>query len=152
MSGRLLNGWGTMDWHFVNLVIPILLPLAMMGIVSNFPMEQERRKNAHWFAAIKDGQMAWVGLGICVNSLYEIRHPSQAVNANFVTIMFWALIITLVMLTTIAAMSPVFPNSSKQPFQWSRDSLRNYVVMLTSVCITVLAAFISGTVHILTQR
>jgi hypothetical protein len=98
--------------------------------------------------------MAWVGLSICVNALYEIRHPhpvaGHAVPDLLVNFMFWLLIVALIALTSIASLSPVFPTPRKT-FQWTRDAFMHYIIMFGSIICTIAVAIISAIVHFTTQ-
>jgi hypothetical protein len=70
---------GFTEWHLVNLVLPAMLPLAFALVVWFFPLKDDEHRRANPWAVVKDGQLAWVALGMCTAGIYEIRHPTVAV-------------------------------------------------------------------------
>lgn len=86
------------DWHLVNLFIPTLLPLVFLAAFFLFELSKSEKARAHPLIAVKDGQLSWAGLGMCVNGLYELQHPAagKVVLQSWNTNTFWLIIHTAI--------------------------------------------------------
>lgn len=140
------------DWHLVHLFVPTLLPLLFLGLLRLFPLHKVERARANPLVAVKDGQLSWAGLGMCVNALYEFRHPvvgaafSELWSANT----FWIAVALLVFHALIAATGPVFP-TRKFGSGGLCHTIRHYRVLVASASLTFGAAWLYADIHFTTQ-
>ena len=136
------------DWYLVNLIFPALLPVMLLSVLFLFNLSKPLRHKANPIVAIKDGQLCWAGLGMCMNGLYELRH-SQSLNISdtWAVSIFWFLLLTLLLLTLIAALVPLFstPIKSKRSSLWG--IVIHYRVLMVSAVLTAFAAFLYSNIH-----
>jgi hypothetical protein len=140
------------DWHLVNLFVPTLLPLVFLSALFLFDLSKQDKLKANPLVAIKDGQMSWAGLGMCVSALYELRHPDPIVTVPepWAVTVFWALIANLLILTLLAALAPVFTTPAKRPSGfWA--NLKHFRVLVASLLLTIVAGWLYADVHLTTQ-
>jgi hypothetical protein len=140
------------DWHLVNLFVPTLLPLVFLAAFFLFDLSKAEKARANPLVAIKDGQLSWAGLGMCVQGLYELHHPSAggASNEPWLTTTFWLLIAVMLLHVFIAAVGPVFPTRRRENAGVWKTVL-HYRVLITSASLTVGAAGLYSSVHLTTQ-
>ncbi|MGX9697074.1 hypothetical protein ACWYXK_08850 [Janthinobacterium lividum] len=140
------------DWHLVNLFIPTLLPLVFLSAFFLFDLSTTEKARANPLVAIKDGQLSWAGLGMCVNGLYELQHPAagKVVSQLWSTNTFWLVVAVLVFHALIAAAGPVFP-TKKCSFTGGLKTLRHYRVLLASAILTIAAGWLYSDIHLTTQ-
>lgn len=140
------------DWHLVNLFVPTLLPLVFLCAFFLFDLSNAEKARANPLVAVKDGQMSWAGLGMCVNGLYELRHPAagKGVSELWSTNTFWLTISVLLFHALIAAAGPVFP-TKKVGFIGFWQTLRHYRVLLASALLTISAGWLYSDIHLTTQ-
>ena len=140
------------DWHFVNLFVPTLLPLMFLAASFLFNLSKVEKARVNPLIAVKDGQLSWAGLGMCVSSLYELRHPSpaSALSEPWQTAIFWLLIAILMLHVFIAAVAPIFP-TKRAPHANIWKIARHYRVLITSAFLTLGAAWLYSYVHLTTQ-
>lgn len=136
------------DWHFVNLVVPVLLPLALLGMLALFPLSARTQSRSSILLAIKDGQMAWAGLGMCMSALYELRHAPRSfrLTAAVSDSLFWLLLTDLLLLTVIAALAPIFPVRVMRLPDFG-STLKHYRVLIASIVLTLFAAGCYSAIH-----
>lgn len=154
------------EWTFVNIFLPALLPVIVLTVLSIFDLGRAANSNAHPFVAVKDGQLAWAGLGMCLNALYELRHPNEkSIAAQFPPdTLFLQLISATLILTLIAALGPVFTTPMTLPAgaACSGPKYRRYVarcyglithfkIFFITVTLTLFAGFLYWKTHLLTQ-
>jgi hypothetical protein len=140
------------DWHLVNLFIPTLLPIVFLMAFFLFNLSSADRARAHPLNAIKDGQLSWAGLGMCVNGLYELLHPSmnKVVPDAWSTNTFWLTIIVLLFHAFIAAAGPVFP-TKKVGYIGFWATMKHYRVSIASIMLTIAAGWLYSDIHLTTQ-
>lgn len=140
------------DWHLVNLFIPTLLPLVFLSAFFLFDLSKAEQARANPLVAIKDGQLSWAGLGMCVNGLYELQHPSPGlvISQHWVVNTFWLLMSVLLLHALIAAAGPVFP-TKKCVYAGFWKTVRHYRVLLASTILTIAAGWICSDIHLTTQ-
>lgn len=141
------------DWHLVNLLVPPLLPVAMLFILYLFDLSGESRARLHPLIAVKDGQLCWAAMMMCVNGLFELKHPlaGQLVAEPWSTNAFWLAIFCLLFCSVIAAVGPIFPVRVKtglRLYAW----LWHYRVMVISLALTVGAGLLYSNIHTVSQR
>lgn len=139
------------DWYLVNLALPALLPLVILGFVSMFHMSAAQQNRVSPWVAVKDGQLAWVAMGMCLNALYELDHPTQSeVSHTWVLLMRWALIGMVILASLMASFAPVLttPTTRNPGFL---SALQHFRVFWGSVILTLGAAWLYATVHLTTQ-
>ena len=140
------------DWHLVHLFIPTLLPLLFLCVLRLFPMHKGAKSRASPLVAVKDGQLSWVGLGMCVNALYELRHPTigTVVSELWSTNTFWLTITLLLFHAVIAAYGPAFPtHKSRRTGLWR--AIPHYRVLVVSASLTSGTAWLFSVIHFATQ-
>jgi hypothetical protein len=140
------------DWHLVNLFVPTLLPLLFLSVLFLFNLTKAEKARANPLVAIKDGQLSWAGLGMCVNGLYELRHPAEgkAFTDLWSTNTFWLTVAVLVFHALIAAAGPVFP-TRKIGYIGLLPTVKHYRVLLASALLTLAAGWLSSDIHLTTQ-
>ena len=141
------------EWHFVNIVLPALLPVVILMAVWFFPLPATHHRLANPWVSVKDGQLAWAALGMCTAAFYEFRHPAPhtPVNSSWQTVYFWLLLFATGWSGLGAAFGPIFPNTTAAPPGfWPK--LAHYRVFANSVVLTVFAGWLYATVHLTTQR
>jgi hypothetical protein len=102
-------------------------------------------------AAIKDGQLSWAGLGMCVNGLYELHHLpwGAAMGTLWLTNAFWLTISLLMLHALIAALGPIFPTQRmRYPSFWK--TVMHYRVLIVSALLTLVAAWLYSKIHLTT--
>lgn len=139
------------DWYLVSLVLPALLPLIILGFVSLFHMSAAQQKRVSPWVAVKDGQLAWVAIGMCLNALYELDHPTQTtVSHTWILLMRWVLIGMVILASLMAAFAPVLTTpTARSPGFWA--AIRHFRVFWGSVLLTSGSAWLYATVHLTTQ-
>lgn len=140
------------DWHFVNLFVRTLLPLILLAACFLFNLSKAEKARVNPLIAIKDGQLSWSGLGMCVNGLYELHHPSPdaVLNEPWLTTAFWLLIAALMLHVFIAALAPIFPTKRATNVTiW--ETVLHYRVLITSALLTLGAAWLYSYIHLTTQ-
>ena len=144
--------WFT-EWHFVNLILPALLPVAIAAVVWFFPLPATHHRLANPWMAVKDGQLAWAALGMCTAAFYEFRHPAphMAVSKSWENVYFWLLLFATLWSGFGAALGPIFPTTSAAPTGLSAK-LWHYRVFVASLVLTVFAGWLYATVHLTTQK
>ena len=140
------------DWHFVNLFVPALLPLVFLAAFSLFDLSKTAKVRAHPLAAIKDGQLSWAGLGMCVNGLYELHHlpPEAVLNTPWPTVAFWLMVAMMMLHAFIAALGPIFPTKRVQHLGFRKTAM-HYRVLIASALLTLAAASVYSLIHLTTQ-
>ena len=140
------------DWQLVHLFVPILLPVLFLCVLRLFPLHKAQKARANPLVAIKDGQLSWVGLGMCVNALYEFRHPAigTVVSELWSTNTFWLTITLLLSHAVIAAYGPVFPTPKSRQAGF-RHAITHYRVLVASALLTIGTAKLFSDVHFTTQ-
>lgn len=140
------------DWHLVNLFIPTLLPLVFLAAFFLFELSKSEKARAHPLIAVKDGQLSWAGLGMCVNGLYELQHPAagKVVLQSWNTNTFWLIMSILLFHALIAAAGPVFP-TKKVGYIGCWKTIRHYRVFLASAILTMAAGWLYADIHLTTQ-
>ena len=144
--------WFT-EWHFVNIVLPALLPVVILMAMWCVPMPAGQHKLANPWVAVKDGQLAWAALGMCTAAFYEFRHPAPELPMNLAwqTIYFWLLLFATGWSGLGAAFGPIFPTAAAAPAGWM-PKIWHYRVFVSSVAQTVFAGWLYATVHLTTQK
>lgn len=140
------------DWHLVNLFVPTLLPILFLSAFFLFDLSKKEKARANPLVAIKDGQLSWAGLGMCVNALYELRHPAagKQISELWSTNTFWLTISVLVFHALIAAAGPVFP-TRKIGYIGFWATLKHYRVLIASALLTLAAGWLYSDIHLTTQ-
>ena len=141
------------EWHFVNIVLPALLPIAIVMAVWFFPLPAPHHKLANPWVAVKDGQLAWAALGMCTAAFYELRHPSpgMVLPTSRETVFFWLLLFATGWSGLAAAFGPVFPTHTQAPPGFVAK-LVHYRVFGNSLVLTIFAGWLYATVHLTTQK
>lgn len=140
------------DWHLVHLFVPTLLPPLFLCVLHLFPLNKVEKARANPFVAVKDGQLSWAGLGMCVNALYELQHsgsrnvPSELWRANT----FWITVALLIIHALIAATGPAFP-TRKSGYSGLWHTIQHYRLFVASALLTMGAASLSAYIHSATQ-
>lgn len=139
------------DWHLVNLILPVVLPLAILGFVSGFHMSQAQQKRVSPWIAVKDGQLAWVALGMCLNALYELEHPTLPnIPHIWMSLTRWGMICLVILASLMAAFAPVLATPpNKPPGFWA--GLWHFRVFWGSLLLTAGTAWLYGLIHLTTQ-
>lgn len=132
-------------------MLPAVLPLLLLGFVSLFHMTSAQQKRVSPWVAVKDGQLAWVALGMCLNALYELDHPSKAaVPAILIITMRWCFLGMVIMTSLTAAFAPVLATPTARPAGlWA--NLWHFRVFFGSVLEVAIVAYLYGIVHLTTQ-
>ena len=140
------------DWHLMNLFVLTLLPLVFLSAFFLFDLSTTEKAQANPWVAIKDGQLSWAGLGMCVNGLYELQHPAagKAVSQLWSMDTFWLVVAVLICHALRAAAGPVFP-TKKCGFTVCLKTLRHYRVLLASAILTIAAGWLYSDIHLTTQ-
>lgn len=133
------------DWHVISILVPLLLPvilvalLALMGVV----------KMSGWrfvLAPVRHGQLAWAGLGFCLNGLYDLRHTTTlGLDGLYGDWLFWLHIFLLIFLITSAAVSALSDCAREQSEATARILELRTIAMSLVLC--VLAAMLYSIVH-----
>ena len=140
------------DWHLVNLFIPTLLPLVLLTAFFLFKLTKPEKERAHPLNAIKDGQLSWAGLGMCVNGLYELQHPAtgKVILEPWATNTFWLILLVLLFHTFIAAAGPIF-STKKVGYIGMWATILHYRVSIASIFLTIAAGWLYSDIHLTTQ-
>lgn len=140
------------DWHFINLLVPPLLPVVLLLTLYLFDLSGESRLRVHPLVAVKDGQLCWAAMVMCVNALYELKHPLAGRNLAepWSTHVFWMTVFCLLFCGVIAAVGPIFPvqKCSRLPLTLR---LWHYRVLIASLALTSGSALLYSNVHSLSQ-
>jgi hypothetical protein len=144
---------GFTEWHFVNIVLPALLPVAIVVVVWFFPLPATHRNLANPWIAVRDGQLAWAALGMCTAAFHEFRHPAPGmpVSRSWETAYFWLLLFSTLWSGFGAAFGPIFPTGRMAP-TGLLPKLAHYRVFVASLVMTSFAGWLYATVHLTTQR
>ena len=136
------------DWYFINLIVPILLPLGLLGTLRLFRLPGRAWQRANPLIVVKDGQHSWTGLTLCMGALYEFRHIDSArmLPEPWASIFFWILFLDLLLLTIVAAVAPLFPTKVVRTIG-ARNGLSHYRVLAISFILTIVAALIFAIFH-----
>lgn len=140
------------EWQWVNLFLPAILPLFLLGVVMLFHLGPTQRIQANPWASVKDGQLSWVALGMCTAAFYELRHPAPlvAVHADYQTLYTYVLLMGMLGSAVYAAFSPVFPTPPAH-ISGVRAWLFHHRVFVISVALVLGAGVVYNEVHELTQ-
>lgn len=140
------------DWHFVNLFVPTLLPLVFLAAFSLFNLSKMAKVRVNPLAAIKDGQLSWAGLGMCVNGLYDLHHlpPGAVLSTPWQTLAFRLMIAMMMLHAFIAALGPIFPTKRVRNLGFRKTAV-HYRVLIASALLTLAAASVYSLIHLTTQ-
>lgn len=136
------------DWYFVNLILPPLLPILLLQLLQLFNLPQALMLRVHPLTVVKDGQLCWVAMMMCVNTLYDLKrvlHITREIEPWY-SIVFWSTVLIFLASGLIAAVGAVFPLSMKTELG-AREYFCYYRVLLVSVVLTIIAALLYSQVH-----
>lgn len=148
-------------WVIVNLVAPVAVPILGALLVSLFVYKRGgKSKRGHPLAAFKDGQLCWVVMGMCFNSLYELATPSKGIVVPkvFSDAMEVLLIVLMIGSVGIAVLGSALPVAWPKPPTTPISRLRacgnwvvDYAILLLSVLCTATVVYVAWNVHLTTQ-
>lgn len=135
-----------MGWILITIVLPIIAPA--IGILVFLPAKQFLPNGVpNVIMLVKDAQLGWAALGFCTSALYEIFVPSAGMKMSAGQDYYWAIggaMLLIFFSGVIAATGIVFPTPPRPanvPFR------KHYVIFLSSLLLTVLAALLYAMVH-----
>ena len=133
------------DWHVISIVAPLLLPLILLGLLALLGVVTL----TGWrmaLAPVRHGQLAWAGLGFCLNGLYDLRHSAAArLPGIYGDWLYWSHIFLLLFLITSAAVSALSDCTGEQNPATARILELRSTAMSMALCI--LAAVLYSIVH-----
>lgn len=133
------------DWHVISILGPLLLPLILLGLLALLGVVKMAGGRT-LLAPVRHGQLAWAGLGFCLNGLYDIRHAeASSFPGSFGDSLYWAHIFVLISLITTAAISSLSDCAGEQ-CQRSRRILELRSIVI-SLFLCVVAAVLYSVVH-----
>ncbi len=134
-----------MGWFLIFIVIPILMPMVLVGLYSLAPVDHQA--GAKLIQQVKDGQLSWPASGFCASALYELAEGAAALGHVQAHWMQGLLIILLLLSVTIALMSIVFPTQNSLQDTQPTASLKPFRMLLSSVIVVGLAAIAYTSLH-----
>jgi hypothetical protein len=136
-----------MGWIFVNIMLPIFAPLAVLPLfqIFKYALPEKAQRLLHWTTPIKDGQLAWIALAFNGGTGYELfaSHESSTVVGGGLLGLAGLAIADVV----LASLGGVFPVEARPPAGTS--PWRHYVPMSVSAVFTLLSAIAFVAVHFL---
>ena len=135
------------DWHIVNILLPLALPILLIAILASAGLTRSRWRTV-LLLPIRDGQLSWAGLGYCLNGLYEMRHSRVGALVGAVgDWLYWALNLVLILLAVTAAVAPLYARQHTRRNSRSGGIVTRYVPMLLSLLFCGTAATLLAVVH-----
>jgi hypothetical protein len=133
-----------MGWVFVTILIPLVAPVLLMAFYGALTLPRRFKAKTKLVMPIKDGQLSWVGMSLCVSALYEIAARPATVNPQIAYLEPWwgwfnaGLTLLLVACSLFAAGGAVFSTPLRIPegTRW----YQHYATMVWSGALTGLAA------------
>lgn len=133
-----------MGWFFVTILIPLVAPVLLMAGYGTLTLPRRFKAKTKLVMPIKDGQLSWVGMSLCVSALYEIAARPATVNPQIAYLEPWwgwfnaGLTLLLVGCSLFAAGGAVFSTPLRIPegTRW----YQHYATMVWSGAVTGLAA------------
>lgn len=146
-------GWG---WFFVNILMPVLIPpFGVLWLWLGTPPASAAASGANFkvMALFKDGQLAWIAVGMCAAALYEFVDTVVVYNDHLRHIpLFWFALLLPLFLSIIGAMlvaasgaaygTAMLANSANF-LEW----ISHYRTFASSLIVTVASAMISLAIH-----
>jgi hypothetical protein len=148
-------------WVIVNLVAPVAVPILGALLVSLFVYKRGgKSKRGHPLAAFKDGQLCWVVMGMCFNSLYELATPSKGITvprafSDVMEVLLIGLMLGSVGIAVLGSALPVpWPKPPTTPISRTRafgNWVMDFPILLLSVLCTATVIYVAWNVHLTTQ-
>ncbi len=140
---------GLTEWHFVNLFVPTLLPLAIIGVIWAYTWKPE----ANPWIAVKDGQLGWAALGMCCSAFFELRHPSPGVHLakDWENTYMWLVCFSIGLSGLTAGIGPLTPTPAKRPPGFVA-TVKHFRLFVLSAAFTAYSAWLYANVHLTTQK
>jgi hypothetical protein len=141
-----------MGWFFVTVLIPLVAPILLMAIYGALPLPLRFKAKTKLIMPIKDGQLSWVGMSLCVSALYEIASRPAPVKPQIAYLLepWWGwfnagFTLVLVGCSMFAAGGAVFSTPLRIPegTRW----YQHYATLVWSAALTGLAAVSYTMVH-----
>lgn len=135
-----------MGWFFVNILVPVFAPLALLLPFRPFRahLPEDARRHLRWWMPLKDGQLGWAGLAFCSAAAYELEDgPFQSTTTAHGLLA--GLVVVLLGNCFLAALGGVFPSEPDVPDDvppW-----RHYPVLMLSVWLASVSALALAGVH-----
>lgn len=134
-----------MGWFLIFIVIPILMPMMLVGLYSLAPVDHQA--GSKLIQQVKDGQLSWPACGFCASALYELAEGGAAMGRVQAHWMQGLLTILLLLSVTIALMSVVFPTQLALQDTRTTTPLKPFRMLLSSVIVVGLAATAYTSLH-----
>ena len=123
-----------MGWFLIFIVIPILMPMMLVGLYSLAPVDHQA--GSKLIQQVKDGQLSWPACGFCASALYELAEGGAAMGRVQAHWMQGLLTILLLLSVTIALMDTR-----------TTTPLKPFRMLLSSVIVVGLAATAYTSLH-----
>jgi len=135
------------DWHIVNILLPLALPILLIAVLACAGFTRARWQIV-LLMPVRDGQLSWAGIGYCLNGLYEMRHSRTAALAGIAgDWVYWALNLVLIMLALVAAIAPLRARRNVRRVSRWRRIVVIYMPLLLSALLCCVAAVLLAIVH-----
>lgn len=140
-----------MGWFFVNIVLPIVVPLAFLFLAKFVDLPEPYASRAKLIRAVQDGQLGWVAIGFAAACAYEIleemsRNPAGA--PAWAGLVFGIACVFLAVSGFLATLGTLYPVDESQPAPTDVLSwVRRYRLFLGTAVATLVTAALFSIVH-----
>lgn len=140
-----------MGWFFVNVVVPIGVPMMFMLLAKMVPLPAAASARTRLITLVQDGQLGWVALGFATSSTYDVYSYLTRARGEHV---IWAepafclgmLIIPIS--AFLAALGALFPyDNSLLPPTTFWKGIRQYSILTGTFIVMAIAAVLYIVVH-----
>lgn len=126
-----------LEWILVNLFVPVLAPVACVGLLKFVKNDISIKK------ILRDGQMGWVAVCFAASAKYELGLIDP--TPDWEKAAEWVVIIFIVMTSILTAGATIYPFDEKS--EENKVWYNKFRVMLATGIATVVCAIMYGTIH-----
>lgn len=140
-----------MGWFFVNVIVPVAVPMLFMLLAKMVPLPATVIARTRLVTLVQDGQLGWVALGFATSCTYDVyTYISRAKGGHTA----WAepalcLGISIISISAfLAALGALFPYDNSLPSPatpWK--AVKQYSILSGTLTLMVIAAVLYSVVH-----
>ncbi len=137
------------DWDYTNLVYPWFLPLALLAIVYILPLQNVLKIRVSPWLSVRDGQLAWVALGMCLGAQYDLKHATVPDTGGLRATQDALALLGILGSAVVAVISPLYPAGELRDTT-AAGLFLHYRVFWGTVVLTLGCAFLYRWIHLTT--
>jgi cobalamin synthase len=139
-----------MGWFFVNIVLPIGVPLIFLFIAKSVDLPEPYASRAKLIRAVRDGQLGWVAIVFAAATVYELLRQLREIDEPpvWAGLVFAISCVFLAISGFMATLGTLFPvEESKVNPVGAAAWVRHYRLFVASVVATVITAALFSLAH-----